>query len=98
MTSGTARDIFAVHTSQRRSWSAGVASVIVHAVLLMGVALLAAQISSMPAGPREYQPVTFVMMAPLPIPHEAAPPLRLSPAVKREIAAPVPVELAKPEV
>jgi TonB family protein len=100
MMSGPGPDeLFASPPRRRRSWTAVAASASLHVALLMGFALLAARIASTPTFPREYRPVTFVMMAPLPIPHEAAPPLKLSPAIeRREPDRRAPVELAKPEV
>ena len=99
MTSGPVHvELFAAPPRRRRSLAAVVTSVALHVALLMGFALLAARIASMPSLPREYRPVTFVMMAPLPIPHEPTPTLRLSPTIaRREPDRPAPVELAKPE-
>ncbi len=85
----------------RRSWAAVATSASVHLVLLSGLALVP-RLGPAPAQPRERRPLTFVMMVPLPVPHEPAPPLVLPavPTLKApdpEPAPALPVELAKPE-
>jgi periplasmic protein TonB len=91
-------DLFAAPPSRRRSWTAVVTSAALHVAVLMSFALLAARIASTPAVPREYRPITFVMIAPLPIPHEPTPALKLSPAITRpEPERPAPLELVKAE-
>ena len=82
-----------------RSWASVATSASVH-VAMLAVLVALARIAPMPAPPREYRPVTFVMMAPLPIPHEPTPALTLPvPAeIKRaELDRPVAVEVVKPE-
>lgn len=92
-------ELFAERLPRQRSAAAVVMSASLHVAVLVVFALLAARIASTPTLPREYRPVTFVMMAPLPIPHEATPPLKLSPAIQhRDVERPRPVELAKPDV
>jgi TonB family protein len=66
-------------------------------MVLAGLILLA-RVGPTPTPPRDYRPVTFVMMAPLPVPHEPTPALELSPAIeRREPDRPPPVELRRPE-
>ena len=84
---------------RRRSWAAVATSASLHVALLSGLAALAG-VATAPAAPREYRPVTFVMMAPLPVPHEPTPSLTLplSAAIERtKPERPVPVEVATPE-
>jgi TonB family protein len=53
-----------------------------------------------PTPPRDYRPVTFVMMAPLPIPHEPTPALEVPPMPAPERAVPelpIPVPVPKPD-
>ncbi len=82
MTGPPCSGLFAAPAPRRRSWAAVVTSALAHVVGVIGIALLA-RIAPAPAPPRGYQPVTFVMMAPLPIPHTPTPPLTLpvAPAV-----------------
>lgn len=80
-----------------RSWAAVATSASLHVVTVAVLAALA-RIAPMPAVPREYRPVTFVMMVPLPVPHEPTPTLPTSPAPERP--APersIPVAAPKPD-
>lgn len=99
MTGPIPSGLFAGAASRGRSWTAVATSAALHVAGVIGIALLA-RIAPAPSAPREYRPVTFVMMAPLPIPHEPAPPLTLpaAPALERaELERAVPVEVPKPE-
>src|SRR3954469_20760582 len=94
---GLSESVFVTPAPARRSWSAIATSATLHVAVLAGIALLAG-IAPAPAPPQEYRPVTFVMMPPLPIPHESPPPLRLTAAIAtHEPKRPAPVEVARIE-
>ena len=101
MTGPTPSGLFAPVASARRSWAAVATSASLH-VAVMAVLVALAGIAPTPATPREYRPVTFVMMAPPPVPHEPTPALTLPPATvavaeKPELERPVPVAAPAPE-
>ena len=90
---------FATPAPGRRSWAAVTTSATLH-VAVLALLAAAARIAPMPAVPREYRPVTFVMMAPLPVPHEPTPALRLPDSRTIELPAPeraAPIATPKPE-
>ena len=99
MTGPASGRLFAPNAPRGRSWAAVAMSASLHVATLVVLAALA-RIAPMPAVPREYRPVTFVMMAPLPVPHEPTPALTLpiSPAPERPAREPLaPVEAPKPD-
>src|SRR3954470_4414039 len=94
---GLSASVFATPAPARRSWSAIATSATLHLAVLAGIALLAG-IAPAPAPPQEYRPVTFVMMPPLPVPHQSTLPLRLTAAIAtHEPEHPVAVAIARPE-
>ena len=95
----TPNGLFAGQALRRRSWAAVATSTSLHIAALIGAAVLARG-GPAPTLPRERRPLTFVMIAPPPVPHEPTRALALP--VSRAIRSPeperlAPVETPKPE-
>ena len=90
--SGPFSDRLFVSPSPRgRSWPAIATSTSLHIAALIGIAVLA-HVGPSPTRPHERRPLTFVMMAPPPAPHEPTP--ALSMPVSSPLPSPEPDRLA----
>ena len=100
MTGPTPGEPFAAPSPRERSWAAVATSASLHVAVMALIAALAGMAPA-PAAPREYRPVTFVMMAPPAVPHDPEPPLAMPVVPKAEPEPPAiettaPLELPKP--